>query len=69
MNKLLLSCRISRAVRVQRPVTCYRLLNKSFSITTCRKSEEKNPSLPAETDVVQDDTIFRELLWAIKTFI
>ena len=76
MNKLLLFCPISRAVRVQRPVTCYRfLLNKSFSTTTCRKfgttsirrteqqgEEEKNSAPPpAETDLVQKDGLSCEL--------
>lgn len=56
MNKLLLLRPISHAIRVQRPVTCYRHLNKSFSNTNCRKfgstsikrTEEKNPPPPAE---------------------
>jgi hypothetical protein len=73
MHKLLLFRPISRAVRVQRPVTCYRLLNKSFSATTCRKfgttltqrmeEEPSPPSPPAEeVDVVQNDINMRELL-------
>ena len=83
MNKLLLSCPIPRAVRVQRPVTCYRLLNKSFSTTTCRKfgttsiqrtEGEKNPPLPAQTDFVQNDVNLCELsgptkvLFSVKDF-
>ena len=74
MNRLqlLFPCsHISRAIRVQkRPVTCYRLLNKSFSTTTCRKfaitsilrrTEESPPPPPAETDLDQDDPSIREL--------
>lgn len=73
MNKLLLSCSISRAVRVKRPVTCYRFLNKSFSTTRCRKSEtaatqrteeeepeNDPPPPPAETE--DNDINLRELL-------
>ena len=52
MNKLLLLCPISRAVRVQRPATCYRLLHKSFSTTTCRKFEIPSSSMerPEESE-------------------
>lgn len=61
MNRLLLFCPISRAVRFhQKPITCYRLLKKSFSTTTCRKYKSasilrsdsevgRNPRPPAET--------------------
>ena len=71
MHKLPLFCSISRAFRVQRPVTCYRVLNKSFSITTCRKfgttsihrTEEEIPPPPAEPeDSIQDDIDLCELL-------
>lgn len=59
MNKLLLLRPISRAVCVQRPVTCYRHLNKSFSTTVCRKfgstlikrTEGGNVPPPADTAV------------------
>ena len=81
MNRLRLFCPISRAVRVQRPVTCYRfLLNKSFSTTTCRKfgttsirkkeveEEENPPPPPAETDLDQNDISLRELLDKTKSF-
>ena len=80
MNKLLLFCPILRAARVQRPVTCYRLLNKSFSTTTCRKfgttsiqrtdSEgEKNPPPPAETELIQNDVNLCKLLGPTKSFV
>ena len=56
MNKLLLRCPISRAVHIQRPVTCYRHLDRSFSTSSCQKfgstsikrTTEKNPPPPAE---------------------
>jgi hypothetical protein len=67
MNKLLLFCPISRAVRVQRPVICDRLLlNKSFSTTTCRKFGTTSIRRTEEEEENKNPLNLRELLGNAK---